>query len=151
MRAPVLFSGVQPYPLSQACNVHIPVPGLSGLSLQLHPRCSAPASGSAAALFVHYAADDQYLRLDYGYSNRTRAVHYHWQRDRTHADAMLSRRSCVRDVGPSQGTRCYRFRGRTLLLLGRAVSEVALLESERVLPPARADVRAYALEEVALV
>jgi hypothetical protein len=147
MPAPLLLSGRQPYVFDGPCVVHMPVPGSHGLCVVLQPRYRVPACGSAAALFLHYAAAGQHLRLDYGYSNRDRAFHYHWQHDRTHADAGLTRkrRDSVAGHVANGGTRYYRFRGRALLLLGRAIDEISIVEAT----PAHTIAPYLTLEEVA--
>jgi hypothetical protein len=149
----ILLSGIQPYALEQPCVVHIPVPGSNGLCLVLQPRTRVPASGSAAALYLHYAAEGQHLRLDYGYSNRTRAVYYHWQHDRTHADVALTRRRCDRDRGrvACSGVRYYRYRGRALLVVGRAIDEISVVEVGPPSGSSAASAHAFKLEEIALV
>ena len=136
MLAHVLLSGRQPYVFDRPCVVHMPVPGSNGLCVVLQPRYRVPACGSAAALFLHYAAEGQHLRLDYGYSNRERAFHYHWQHDRSHADAglMRQRRESVPQHVVYGGRRYYRFRGRALLLLGRAIEEIAIVEDTALAP-----------------
>jgi len=151
MLARVLLSGRQPYPSDRPQVVHMPVPGSTGLCVVLQPRHRVPACGSAAALFLHYAAEAQHLRLDYGYSNRDRTVHYHWQPDLTYVDAGLGHLRRIDVPGPVAhgGRRYYRFRGRALVLEGRGLHEISI-----VAEPACAPYRTRAateLEEIARV
>ena len=129
-----LLCGRQPYALDRPSVLHMPVPGSTGLCVVLQPRYRVPACGAAATLFLHYAAEDQSLRLDYGYSNRTRAFHYHWLRDRSHADLGLPRfgRDSAPGYAAQGGRRDYRFRGRALVLWGKAIDEISIVEDVSV-------------------
>ena len=107
--------------------VRIPVPGASGLYVELSPRGWTPKAGTTSTLFVQDSLGKQHLRLDYGYNARTGKVDYHWNVGKK-GKGFVKTKFKVSDHGPVgpggptvyRGAKFFRYAGRTLLVVGIA-------------------------------
>jgi len=126
--------------------VRIPIPGTSGLCIELAPRGRIPGSGSTSTLFFQDVTGRRHLRLDYGWNVKTRSVNYHWNQSGTHANFGIADHTTVGEVGATayRAARYFRYAGRVLLVAGVAIDAVSIVESDRPLRRATQVVASWA-------
>ena len=127
--------GAIPVALGLPSLVRIPIPGTSGLAIELSPRGWVPASGSTSTLFFQDVSGKRHLRLDYGYNVKTKSINYHWNQSGTHATFGIGDHAPAGRVGAAayQAAKYFRHAGRVLLVVGVVVDVVSVVESDRPL------------------
>lgn len=129
--APV--SGGIPYAVGQASVARIPIPGTSGLCIELRPRGYVPQGGSTSTLFFQDPTGKRHLRLDYGYNVKTQTIDYHWNQRGTHGSFGLADHTPA--GGGSQAAysaaKYFRYAGRTLIVVGVAVDLVSIVQADK--------------------
>ncbi len=125
--APV--SGTVPVGAGQAAVARIPVPGTSGLHVELSPRSYVPQGGSTSTLFIQDASGKRHLRLDYGYNKNTGRVDYHWNQKGTNAQFGIENHAPAGKGGQAlyKGAKYLKYGGRVLLVVGVVVDGYSIV------------------------
>jgi hypothetical protein len=129
------MSGGIPYAVGQASIVRIPIPGTSGLAIELSPRGWVPKTGSTSTLFFQDVTGNRHLRLDYGYNVRTKTIDYHWNQKRTAGDFGISNHSPAATEGrvAYQAARYFKYAGRVLLVAGVVIDAISIVQASKPL------------------
>ncbi len=129
------MSGGIPYAIGQASVVRIPIPGTSGLAIELSPRGWVPKTGSTSTLFFQDVSGNRHLRLDYGYNVRTKTVDYHWNQKRTFSEFGIADHAPPGSAGrvAYQAARYFTYAGRVLIVAGLVVDAISIVQASRPL------------------
>ena len=129
------LSGGIPYAIGQASVVRIPVPGTSGLAIELSPRGWTPKGGSTSTLFFQDPTGKRHLRLDYGYNVGTKTVDYHWNQKGTRQQFNIPDHTPAPGAGKAayQAAKYFRYAGRVLIVVGVAVDVASIVQASRPL------------------
>ena len=129
------LSGTIPYAVGQASVVRIPVPGTSGLCIELRPRGKVPVGGSTSTLFIQDIAGKRQLRLDYGYNVKTKSIDFHWNQKGTYSQFNIVDHTTVGPVGrlAYRSAKYFRYAGRTLLVVGAVLDIVSIVRASNPL------------------
>lgn len=113
--------------------VRIPVPGMSGLHIELSPRGWTPKGGSTSTLFIQDLTGKRHLRLDFGFNKSTGGVDYHWNQKGTFSDFGIKDHSPAGSAGEAlfKGARYLRYGGRVLLVVGLAVDVYSIIVAKK--------------------
>ena len=140
------MSGGIPYAVGQASAVRIPIPGTSGLAIELSPRGWRPAAGSTSTLFFQDVTGRRHLRLDYGPNPRTRTIDYHWNQERVFREFGISDHTPVGTAGRAayQAAKYFKYAGRVLIVVGVVVDAISIVQASKPLRRASQVVAAWA-------
>ena len=129
------MSGGIPYAVGQASAVRIPIPGTSGLAIELSPRGWVPKTGSTSTLFFQDITGNRHLRLDYGYNVRTKTIDYHWNQKRTLSEFGIPDHAPAGTAGRAayQAAKYFKYAGRVLIVVGVVVDAISIVQASKPL------------------
>ena len=113
--------------------LRIPVPGTTGLAIELSPHGFEPMGGSTSTLFIQDATGKKHLRLDYGWNKNTQSINYHWNQKGTFGQFGIQGHT---PVGPGKealfkATRHFKYAGRALVVVGAVVDVVSIVVAKK--------------------
>jgi hypothetical protein len=140
-------SGGIPFAFGLPTVVRIPVPGTSGLCIELSPRGYIPAGGSTSTLFFQDAVGKRQLRLDYGYNIKTKTIDFHWNQQGTFDVFKITDHTPAGRVGEVAyyGAKYFKYAGRVLMVAGVAIDVVSVVRASNPMRRASEVVSAWAL------
>jgi hypothetical protein len=129
------MSGGIPYAVGQASVIRIPIPGTSGLAIELSPRGWTPKTGSTSTLFFQDVTGRRHLRLDYGPNPRTKTIDYHWNQERVFREFGISDHTPAGTAGRAayQAARYFKYAGRVLVVAGVVVDAISIVQASKPL------------------
>lgn len=130
------MSGGIPFAVGLASAVRIPIPGTSGLAIELSPRGRGiPRGGSTSTLFFQDSGGKRHLRLDYGFNSRTNTIDYHWNQKGTFADFSIADHSVAGRSGSAtyHTAKYFRHAGRVVGVAGMAIDIVSIVQASQSL------------------
>ncbi len=127
--------GEIPFVVGAVSMIPIPVPGTTGLCIQLSPRGWVPKNGTTSTLFIQDALGKRNLRLDYGFNVKTGTVNYHWNQKGTFQTFGIADHTVVGGLGSAvyKSARYFRYAGRVLAVIGIAADVYSVVKADRPL------------------
>ncbi|HLK82767.1 MAG TPA: hypothetical protein VKT99_14910 [Xanthobacteraceae bacterium] len=113
----------------------IPVPGTSGLAVELSPRGFVPQGGSTSTVFIQDVTGKRHLRLDYGYNVKTQTIDYHWNQKGTFKTFGIADHTPVGAAGrvAYKAAKYLKYGGRILLVVGIVSDAWSIVKSSQPL------------------
>lgn len=140
------MKGSIPVSVGLASYLRIPIPGTSGLAIELDAR--GFKGNSTCSLFFHDKTGKRTLRLDYGYNKNTKSVNYHWNQKGT--DKYLPFQIKNHDLAGRSGAYLYKgakyfkYLGRSLLVVGLVSDGYSIVIADKPMRRSTAVVSAWA-------
>jgi hypothetical protein len=128
-------SGAVPVGVGAPSVVRIPVPGASGLYVELTPRGWRPKTGSTSRLFIQDTTGKRHLRLDYDYNKTTGKVDYHWNQEGTRSKFGITDHTPTGKGGEAlyKGAKYLKYGGRVLIVAGAAADAYSIVVAKKKL------------------